>query len=190
MRKSLKAPRLQRKRVFFGCEGDSEASYAAFLYDLLEKFRSDRHIEKESFGGGDHLAVVEATIEAIQRKERAFGRFTVRGVMLDADRRGENGQRDAQCDALIRRHGLIALWQRPCIEGLLVRHFAGNEHRNFPSSAAALDAIRVLWPSYRKPATRFELAAKLGIEDVYRLRQTEHDLDGLLRAVGFPERLH
>lgn len=54
--------RPQRRRVFFGCEGESERSYGTLLNKLLDQIRPDVHLDVVLLqpGSGDHLALVHS----------------------------------------------------------------------------------------------------------------------------------
>ena len=63
----------QRKRVFLGCEGESEASYGALLGWLADEPPPlDVHIEPRVLqpGAGDPLELVRRAIDLIGRIER------------------------------------------------------------------------------------------------------------------------
>jgi hypothetical protein len=57
----------QRRRIFLGCEGESERAYGALVGRLLEKRRRDRHLDVVLLrpGGGDPLALLELAIKRI-----------------------------------------------------------------------------------------------------------------------------
>jgi hypothetical protein len=62
----------QRRRVFLGCEGESERGYCALLSRLLEARRRDVHLDIVLLqpGGGDPLALVELASRRIAEGER------------------------------------------------------------------------------------------------------------------------
>jgi hypothetical protein len=64
----------QRRRVFFGCEGDSERGYGGLIGRLLEEQRRDIHLDVTLLkpGGGDPLALVERAIKYIRDSERKW----------------------------------------------------------------------------------------------------------------------
>ena len=71
-----------RRRVFLGCEGESERGYGALLGQLLESQRHDVHLDVVLLqpGGGDPLSLVKlakSRIIAAERKRRltSFARF-------------------------------------------------------------------------------------------------------------------
>ena len=88
---------LQRKRVFVGCEGESERSYVAVLQKLLGP-GAGYHLVGEVLSGGDPLAILESAKKAL-RKDAVSGRaaFVGRFVMLDDDLRGRDPRRDQAC---------------------------------------------------------------------------------------------
>jgi len=58
----------QRRRIFLGCEGESERGYGALIGRLLESQRRDVHLQVVLLkpGGGDPLALIE------QARKRIF----------------------------------------------------------------------------------------------------------------------
>jgi hypothetical protein len=67
--------RPQRRRIFLGCEGESEQGYGALLGRLLEAIRHDRylHIVLLRPGGGDPLALVKLALRRIAEEEAKRG---------------------------------------------------------------------------------------------------------------------
>jgi hypothetical protein len=57
-----------RRRIFCGCEGESEQSYGTFLHQLVAA-RGDLHIEALLLqpGAGDPLATVDRALKLIKR---------------------------------------------------------------------------------------------------------------------------
>ena len=107
--------RQQRRRVFLGCEGESERSYGTFLHQLVAS-NGRLHIETVVLqpGGGDPLAIIERAAAIIKRREREFGsRYTARAVLLDRDKLGINGDRDQKIPALVRQSGLHPVPKTP-----------------------------------------------------------------------------
>ena len=87
-----------RRRVFLGCEGESERGYGALLRRLLEVHRQDVHLDVVLLrpGGGDPLALVELARRLIDESERKReAPYSLRAVLLDSDKRGHTPPRDA-----------------------------------------------------------------------------------------------
>lgn len=180
-----RAFRLQRMPIFVGCEGESEENYATFLHRFLDRSRRDRFIDGYSCGGGDPLTIVERAIARLAQLERIREPYRLRALLLDEHLRGQDPGRDARCDALIARHGLICVWQRPCFEGMLLRHFDGQQARRPATTIDAERALRAVWPAYRKPEPAIELDRRLDAESIARARIVEPELDDLLARIGF-----
>src|SRR5271163_2170925 len=118
----------QRRRVFLGCEGESERGYGALVNRLLETRRQDVHLDIALLkpGGGDPLALIELAVRRITEGERKReSPYVHRAVLLDADRRGQSPARDARIPALAATARLRIIWQEPCHEALLLRHLDG-----------------------------------------------------------------
>ena len=87
--------RPQRRRVFVGCEGESEVGYAAFIRLLAEEARIPVHLDIRKCRGGDPLAIVEAALREHRARSTRRGVYAVRAILLDADRRGDDPDRAA-----------------------------------------------------------------------------------------------
>jgi hypothetical protein len=62
----MAAPVKPRKRVFVGCEGESERSYIALLQQFMG-IRAEFHLVNDVLNGGDPLAIVDSAIKALRR---------------------------------------------------------------------------------------------------------------------------
>jgi hypothetical protein len=86
----------QRRRIFLGCEGESEQGYGALLSRLVEE--RGLHLAIHSVllrpGGGDPFDLVTLAVELNERDERRRGRYSVKAVLLDRDKLGVSPQRD------------------------------------------------------------------------------------------------
>lgn len=105
-------------------------------------------------------------------------------VFLDEDqavldlRRAERARRIAELD------DITIIWQRPCFEALLLRHFPGRASDRPTATAVAGRALEREWPGYRKPMPRAALTARIDIAAVRRAAAVEPELAELLRTMG------
>lgn len=177
----------KRRRVFVGCEGESERGYVRFLGRLLEE--QGRHVFLDAVvlqpGGGDPLALVELAVRRLRRGESKGGPYAAHWVFVDADKWGQSSNRDREAMALAAGEGLSLVWQDPCHEALLLRHVAGLGAQRPPTAAAALRSLRQNWPDYRKPMAAPRIARHLDAEAVRRASQVEPGLAAFLRDIGF-----
>lgn len=123
----------QRRRIFLGCEGESERGYGTFLGQHLRE-RYGLHIalnaEVLQPSGGDPLALVQLAVQKIARNERYHGLFQVKAVLLDSDKLGADPARDRQMRELARQQSVRLILQEPCHEAFLLRHLDGcAQHR-------------------------------------------------------------
>jgi hypothetical protein len=178
----------QRRRVFVGCEGDSEQGYGARLGELLEPIRRDRylHVVPLQPGGGDPLALVEQALRKIAADQRK-GRppYIVRAVLLDRDRWNDNPQRSARAEATARDNNLRLVWQRPCFEALLLRHLPGCRDYQPPTTPLALAELERHWPGYVKGLPALRLADRVDAAAVRQAAAVEPELADFLTAIGF-----
>lgn len=174
----------QRRRVFVGCEGESERSYVALLQQMMG-LQPAYQLVGEVLNGGDHLANIESAHKALKRHQmQARGPFVEKFVLLDSDQRGKHAQRDAECERLARELGLSLIWQEPCHEALLLRHLDECTHRRPPTSDASQSQLRAEWPEYEKNFGRERLSTRIDIDALDRVRRVEPALDGLFVLIG------
>ncbi len=171
----------KRKRIFLGCEGQSEQSYGAFLQLLADEDDLAVHIHAVVFVGGDPLAIVK---EAADRVRRASEPYAFRAVLLDRDRFGLTPARDNQIPLIARQSSLELIWQDTCHEGFLLRHMPGQEHRRPASTQIAHRELRAVWPDYEKGMLARDIRRTLDKAAVVRAAGVEAKLAALLAQIG------
>jgi hypothetical protein len=177
---------LQRRRVFLGCEGESEQGYGALLRRLLETRRQDVHLDVVLLrpGGGDPLALIELAQRLIANSERKReAPYALRAVLLDSDKLGQVPERDARIDAAAL--GIKLIWQEPCHEALLLRHLAGCRYLRPATPDLAMAELAWHWPEYTKGLSAMRLAERIGENEVRYALQVELGLAGFLSDIGF-----
>lgn len=158
-----------------------------YIRGIIEDYRNDRNIHAVALNGGEHLYMVEEAIKRIAADEKRFDTiYRIRAIFLDADRRGQDPDRDAQCDDLLERHKFLVVWQRPTFEGLLLHHFPGYERANPPHADAARHQLTNVWPAYEKGMSSHQLRSRLSISGLRVARTVETELAAFLIAVGLP----
>jgi hypothetical protein len=176
----------RRLRIFFGCEGESERSYGAFLGQELQISGCHVHLDAVLLKtAGDPLALVELARRRVVENERRRGRYAFRAVLLDADRIGQTPVRDARIEPIATAARLRLIWQRPCHEALLLRHLDGCRNRQPPTSALAEQELKRHWPEYEKGQSAVRLRARLGARELRQVLEVEHDLASFLSDLGF-----
>lgn len=178
----------QRIRIFLGCEGESERSYGTMLRVLLEEVRRDRHIDTVQLGGGDPLALVERCREHLQntkRKNRVP--YENLALLLDSDQRHRNKGRDRQALAIGKKLGIIFIWQEPCHEAFLFRHFDGKARVKISTTDDAMRKLQSVWSSYQKGMTADRLLSQIGHEHIRRAANVVPDYGAFLRTIGYLE---
>ena len=176
-----------RKRVFVGCEGESERGYAGFLLELAEASGLPLHFDLQICPGGDHLAIVQKAVTTMKGRAQRHGPFWKKAIFLDSDRRHEKAARTQQADRMITQFGLLPVWSNPCLEALILRHFPKCEQLNPPTSDLACRELLRRWPDYKKPISRSALRAKFEVAHVQRAAGTNPDLLEFLKEIGFPD---
>lgn len=184
----MRRPRIPlRRRVFLGCEGESERGYGVFLARLIEARHRHIHIDAVVLqpGAGDPLALIERAVREIVRREARGGSYAACAALIDSDTRGAAPERDARATVLARRHDLRIIWQDPCHEALLLRHIAGCETLRPADARQAESELLRRWPTYQKGLPAARLAAFLSEDDVLRAARDEPDLRAFLSTIAF-----
>ncbi len=177
-------PRIRaRTPVFLGCEGESEQGYGQFLNDIVRERDLPFHIEVVNLnpGAGDPLARVKKATQEIMRRNQRRAAFAYRALIMDDDQIAGNQHRRQQVESLAQQNSISIIWQSPCYEAFLLRHFNGRLHSNPPDSATSLANLRQVWPNYAKPESRLEISRKLSFQDVVRVSAHHQELAELLR---------
>lgn len=174
----------QRKPIFIGCEGESEQGYAGFLQDLIHEADLRVHLNVEVLRAGDPLARIELAIKKLEHARKKRVNFTDRFVFLDTDQLALSADRAHRARELAAANGISVIWQEPCFEALLLRHFAGRIGHRPLTNPATEAALRQEWPQYQKPMSRAELARMIDRAAVMRAAGVENDLLALLRCIG------
>lgn len=167
-----------------GCEGESETGYAAFIGLLAEEADVAVHLDIRRCRGGDPLAIVEAALGELRVRSHRHGAYAVRAIFLDADRRNDAPDRAAQIDRLLRDHDVHAIWSRPALEALLLKHIRGCERLEPATTAMARRQLQGRWPAYRKGMPAKELRAELDDAAVQRAAAVVPSLQAFLVSIG------
>lgn len=180
--------RRQRRRIFLGCEGDSERGYGVLLGNLIEQRRQDIHLDVVllSPGGGDSYTLVKRCEEHLLRNNRRGSPdYIHRALLLDSDLRGCDKMRDQEADRLALKLDLRLIWQEPCHEAFLLRHFDGFRDNRPSLPRDALTLLHKVWPQYRKGMAAVRLGERVGCTEVQRAAEVEPELAEFLRAIGW-----
>ena len=178
----------QRTRIYLGCEGQSEQSYAARLGQIADETGLHLYIDNDVLqpGGGDPLDLVRLALRRITEKERRRTVFSFRAILLDRDKWGQNPERDRQIAPLAAEIGLNLIWQDPCHEGFLLRHFEGHDTARPVASDVALRALSRIWPEYYKAMPASQLAARIDLAAVRRASAVEAQFAVFLDKMQLP----
>jgi hypothetical protein len=185
MRRPQRIP--QRRRIFLGCEGESEQSYGALLRRLVEVRHRRIHLDTVLLrpGGGDPLALMERAVQLMGQRVSRGGNYAAKAVLLDCNGCGQSHDRDRRAHALAEEHGLRLIWQEPCHEGLLLRHLDGCDAFRPATSDQALSDLQRHWPEYRKATPASRLAVRIDENGVRRAAAVEHALQAFLMEIEF-----
>jgi hypothetical protein len=176
----------QRRRLFVGCEGESEQGYVALLSRIAESLRIPVHLDAVLLqpGGGDPLAIVQLAAQRADERAARHGLYEDRFVLLDDDKLEIAPDRDARIAPQAELAGLCLVWQHTCHEALLLRHLEGCTQRRPGSTALALTRLEQQWRSYKKGMPAVRLAERIDLAALVRVAAVEPALAGLLTSAG------
>jgi len=183
--KSRRRPYIEQRRpVFIGCEGASEARYLALLQSILLDDGLPVHLEIHELGrgAGDPLARVGLAVQRLERLRRKKYAPSQRFLMLDADQ--AEGERTDKARQLALEWKITVVWQRPCFEAVLLRHLPECATRQPPDTDGAERALAREWPEYRKPMASAALSRKIDREAIARVATVEPELREMLVCLG------
>lgn len=175
----------QRRRIFVGCEGESERSYVTLISRLLEERHRRVHLDPVPLGGGDPLGILEKALRQLDRRARQREPYAAQAILLDADKRRHDAKRSAQAASLAAQCNVHLIWQDPSHEALLLRHLPGCEQLRPPTAQHAMTELRRRWPDYEKGMPAVRLATCLGREAVLRAASVDGELCAFLDRIGF-----
>jgi hypothetical protein len=175
-----------RTPVFLGCEGESEQAYGRLLSDLARDLSLPIHIEVVTLnpGAGDPSALLRRAKQEIDRRSKRRSEFRFAAVLIDSDRVEREPQLRQTVETFALDHGISIVWQQPCHEALLLRHFDGFATRRPPTAALSTQRLIEIWPNYRKPATKQQLARQISLEGVRRAATQDSALAAFLERIG------
>ena len=176
--------RIQRRRFFVACEGESEGGYAALLQHLADESGLAIHLDIRKCHGGDPLAIVEAAVRELNTRRIRHGAYVGQAILLDADRRNDVPDRTRNADRLIQDNGFHAIWSQPAFEALLLKHIPECRHVQPTTTALALQQLQDRWPGYRKGMTSGELRRRLDHAAIERAAAIIPALRRFLAAIG------
>ncbi len=107
-------------------------------------------------------------------------------LFLDADGLGQNNERDRNAMRFAMERKFTLIWQHPCHEAFLLRHFQKTAKLRPPTTADAIEQLEKIWPSYYKGMDAFGYGNMLGIESVMIARGELPEFDKFLTKIGWP----
>ena len=168
--------RPRRTPVFIGCEGESERGYGQMLSAMVREKGLPFHLETVCLnpGSGSPAACIERAKREIQRWERnKSSKFSLKIVMLDTDAIDSNPAEKANVERAANNANILIIWQSPCHEAFLLRHFQGHDRDAPATSTVAFSALLRVWPNYTKAMSSMNLSKQINIENV-RLSASVH----------------
>lgn len=188
-RTGSKPSRPQKRRIFVGCEGASEGSYAALLQSMLKARDLPVALDITILnpGAGDPYELVRRAVARAAHSAQRRGEHAGRYILLDMDRHDAESDLGRRTLHLAGQQDMALIWQRPCHEALLLRHLSGSRDRRPSTTADAQAALGRVWPEYVKGMSQQQLGSRIDEAAVLRVAKVEPDLHGFLVDLGFLE---
>jgi hypothetical protein len=133
---------------------------------------------------GDPLARVEKAIRLINDHRRKRVDFAARFILLDSDQAALEPERAATAKQLANKNEIVLVWQNPCHEALLLRHWPDQHTKRPATSEDSERFLKKMWPEYNKPMERRDIAAKIDIAALKRAATVEPELRQFLIRLG------
>ena len=166
-------------------EGSSEFGYLRWLNRLAARSGVRVAFTAKRLQGGDPLELVESALDRLTVVERRGARFRHRALLLDRDGLGANETRDRQAISLAERRGMTLLWQDPCHEGFLLRHFVTAAGQRPATARQAMQTLNKSWPTYCKGLSAIGYEQIFTIEHLARARGADLAFDDFLTRIGW-----
>lgn len=132
-------------RVFLGCEGEGEQSYGALLQRLVDASGAKTLMTPVNLQPAGAPLVLAKKVERELAKEIHWGGpFAAEAVILDTERLPELLDGGLEARAILARCSMIAIWQSPDFEVLLLRHFASQKDDD-PPLGRSIAALSDVW---------------------------------------------
>jgi hypothetical protein len=187
----MRMPRLMRRqhvirrRVFIGCEGDSEVSYIGLVRRIVDDVHRKVYLDAQPLqpGGGDPLDLVRRAEETITKIERNREPYDEKYLLIDRDLLDRSPERDQQMQAILDRIGTRIIWQDPAHEALILRHLPGCAMRRPATAQIAMQQLLQQWPEYEKPMSARQLANRINLEALRQAAEVENELRAFLVSI-------
>ena len=171
-----------RRVIFIGTEGRSDRSFVRFLRHCCDEVGLHVHLRVEPGSGGGSVAVVRAAARSLKRLARKD--ISAKLVLLDRDRVTQNEKEGHDAQAEASKAHLEIIFQKPNLEGVLLRLHEGHESRQVQASDTKRE-LQKLWRDYDKSSlTAEQLSQRFTISHVRRAAEHDRQLRRLLEILG------
>lgn len=173
----------QRRRIFIGCEGQSEQSYVKLLqgYATLPVHLDSVLLQP---GGGDAGSLLERAKYHHNRNQKLSGPYQAAFLLLDKDKLGNSSTIELEKRA--HGAGIKLIWQDPCHEAFLLRHFPGCQNKRPADSAASMEALLRLYASYVKGTSARHLQSLITLDMIRQAAAVTASFEALLNLTCRP----
>lgn len=176
--------RRQKTPVLVFCEGASEKGYVKFLNIMASSAGVLVNIIGQDLRGGSAEHLVARASQILEQNSRLRD-IQHRYLLIDSDRLSDRQANFQQLQATARRNRIRIIFQVPCHEGFLLRHFDDFCTHDPPSSEIATRYLFAVWPNYRKGTSGELYAETLSSDHLATARRSFAELDEFLTAIGW-----
>ena len=111
--------RSRKRRIYVGCEGDSELIYIQWLRRLIQSEQHLVYLKADNLRGGGLGEMARRSVANFRRLNQDE-HFSHRFLLLDRDRADLHGAEVAELKAVLPKHDEQVIWQNPCGQALLL----------------------------------------------------------------------
>lgn len=175
----------KRRRVFVACEGQCEQAFIRWIQYLADQSQLHIHLDTHILNGGGYRGMLKTAMGYRAKGIAKGGGYAAAYIALDADRSEGDDWDEAELKKQVTLSKLRIIFQRPNLEGVILRLFNGRENGHLDKTSTNAVLLRV-WPEYEKNFSALDLQKKFTQDDLFRMARHDPDLLAFLRYLGFP----
>lgn len=186
MQNNLHFKRQKKKVIFWGCEGSSECHYAKLLNKIFNRAYIPVALKVFDLGkAGSIPRKIDFAITILDNEKRKGTKYFQQFVVLDVDRAQNDPNEKSEAERKSRQFKIVILWQHPCFEGFLIKHFDKTKSRAPSTCQDAEKMLKKVWTDYKKPETVRRLDEKIQLDpNIKILVESDSDFKRVIEGFG------
>ena len=163
-----------RHTIVIGCEGKTDHLFVSHLKKLYPS-RGTKHITLKEGSGGDIFTFISEITKNARIRD-----YDEKWIVWDSNGKSQRELKKAERE--VQGNDIQLIWQRPCLEGVLLRILKGTRFENESSARCKSLFKREYWPNNTTwPDTLLE---KLFPKNILEPKRREvSELDQLLKLI-------